>query len=60
MISLYVSGSYNVDLPNYPITDYAMYGDANEDGIIDLIDALAVMEYLSSNSGLTKQWIKIQ
>ena len=58
LISLYVSGSYNVDLPNYPITDYAMYGDANEDGIIDLIDALAVMEYLSSNSGLTKQGIK--
>ena len=54
---------YNVELypntlPDSPIINYILYGDANEDGIIDLIDALAVMEYLSSNSGLTKQGIK--
>ncbi len=42
-------------LPNNPITDYTLYGDLNNDGILDNNDIDKLSRYLNGNTGLDNQ-----
>ena len=58
LIARYAAGWYENTLPDKPITDYKLFGDANEDEIVDIMDSVAVLQHLSGEDNLTEQGIK--
>ena len=49
---------YQNTLPTEPITDYVFYGDINEDGTANHIDATMVVGYVNDKLALTSQQLK--
>ena len=45
-------------LPDYPIKDYILYGDVNEDGVITEEDATLLSNYLNNNTKISDQALK--
>ena len=55
LLTRHLSGWYENTLPNSQITDYIMYGDVNEDGVISMSDSLRFLKYLEKIVTLTEQ-----
>jgi len=59
LIQGYTYGGFGCEqgenLPSSPIKDYVMYGDVNEDGIVDLIDSVLLDRYLNENETISVQ-----
>ena len=52
----YVKGEITqVNLPDKPITEYTLYGDLNNDGILDSNDIDKLTKYLNRSTGLDNQ-----
>ncbi len=58
IISGYIRGYISGQLPNYPITDYVLYGDVNEDGEITEEDAILLSTHLNNNAKISDQALK--
>jgi len=60
LIMRYLSGHYDSieTLPEFPITNYVMYGDLTEDGIVDDKDSLKLQQYLNKEITLNAQATK--
>ena len=51
-------GCIEEKLPDYPIKDYILYGDVNEDGVITEEDATLLSNYLNNNTKISDQALK--
>ena len=47
LIARFSVGKYPNTLPDYPITDYVLYGDVNENGAVDPIDVTRLLRYVN-------------
>jgi len=55
----YINELVDFNLPNVaPITEYILYGDVTNDGIIDTEDVIRINQYISGNHELSAQGIK--
>ena len=58
LIYRFVMGMYQNTLPNEPITDYVFYGDIDENGKIDISDAMKLVQYSKGAVSLSNQQLK--
>jgi len=58
LIAMYITEWFPGTLPEKPITDYVLYGDANCDSIADTADALAITKHISGEKVLEGQALK--
>ena len=58
LIKNFIKGYYPNTLPDYPITDYILYGDVNEDGEITEEDSTLLSNYLNNNIKISDQALK--
>ena len=58
-IMLHLSGwEFAEDIPYFPITDYILYGDVNDDGLLDGNDVIYLSKHLDDSIELTTQQLK--
>ena len=58
LIAMYITDWFPGTLPEKPIIDYVLYGDANCDSIADTADALAITKHISGEKTLEGQALK--
>lgn len=59
IIFWYVNDRLDITLPSFtPITDYTLYGDVTNDGIINNKDSIMLSDFINNKDTLTKQGFK--